>query len=702
LQNPTRLTAQNVRFLSGSTPSLFPSEDQGALFNKILIANRGEIACRVMRTAKKHGVKTVAIYSDADKNAMHVNMADEAYHIGPSDPSQSYLNIPKIIDVCKRSGAQGVHPGYGFLSENATFSDECENNGISFIGPTGNSMRMMASKSAAKILMTDANVPVVPGYHGEGQELEQLQQEAEKIGFPVLIKAVLGGGGKGMRIVEDAAELKVALELAQREAASSFGDSRILIEKYIRKPRHVEVQVFSDKHDNHVYLWDRDCSVQRRYQKIIEEAPAPGLDEDIRREMGQAAVNSARAVNYNGAGTVEFILDRETDKFYFMEMNTRLQVEHPVSEMITQQDLVLWQLKVAAGHPLPLNQDEIPRIGHSVESRIYAESPARDFMPGSGTISYLRTPTQDLPHVRVDTGIREGDTVSVFYDPMIAKLITWDTTRERAMQQMRRALASFRVSGLNTNISFLESLTRHQAFLDEDLDTGFIPRYKDDLFPPSKPTDDLHFALTSFATLLDNQKGGEEDPWGALDDLRVNHKHTHTFNFLDTNLEENQGVQVNLESQGQGKGYSITITRETSNEVVEYGHIDGFLNSDGYVDVVLNGKREKCSFKRNGDNFDLFMDEDRASLTFKPIDLGADDGSSGGSLLAPVTGVVKSVKVKKGDHVEKGDSLVVMSAMKMEFIVQAPSSGVVDSVLCLEGETVDENKQVVLMETKSE
>eukprot|EP00008_Paramoeba_atlantica_P008239 CAMPEP_0201479292 /NCGR_PEP_ID=MMETSP0151_2-20130828/3992_1 /ASSEMBLY_ACC=CAM_ASM_000257 /TAXON_ID=200890 /ORGANISM="Paramoeba atlantica, Strain 621/1 / CCAP 1560/9" /LENGTH=658 /DNA_ID=CAMNT_0047860701 /DNA_START=190 /DNA_END=2166 /DNA_ORIENTATION=+ len=653
-----------------------------------------------MKTARQSGIRTVAVYSDADRNSMHVEMADEAYHIGSPEPQKSYLNIEKILNVAKDSGAQGVHPGYGFLSENSTFSEECERNGITFIGPSGHSMNLMASKSAAKTLMQDASVPVVPGYHGEGQDIEQLAEEAEKIGFPVLIKAVLGGGGKGMRIVENMDQLKEAIDLAQREAASSFGDSRILIEKYIRKPRHVEVQVFSDKHDNHVYLWDRDCSVQRRYQKIIEEAPAPGLEESLRRQMGSAAVNAARAVQYTGAGTVEFILDRETDEFYFMEMNTRLQVEHPVTEMITGVDLVKWQFEIACGHPLPLSQEQIPLRGHAVESRIYAENPSKDFMPGSGTVSYLRTPSTSSS-VRIDTGIREGDTVSVFYDPMIAKLIVWDQNRHRAMQKMRKALDDFRVSGLSTNISFLKTLASHPSFLDVDIDTGFIPRHRDTLFPPEEATKDAHFAIGSLARSLSSQKNEKKGAWEQLNNMRVNHTHSRIYRFIDNNLSEDSSqreVEVKMETSENGS-YNITVSRSDS-KPVQFEGVTATLDSDGQLEVRLAGKKTVCSFKEQGDSLDLFLADDRTSLTFEPIKMGGGEDTWAGSLLAPVTGQVKSILVQKGDLVQKGQTLIIMSAMKMEFVVQAPSDGVVDTVLCLEGATVNENHQVVQLHTE--
>jgi 3-methylcrotonyl-CoA carboxylase alpha subunit len=417
------------------------------VFRKILIANRGEIACRVIRTARKMGVKTVAVYSDADRNALHVSTADEAVHIGPSAPRKSYLLAEKMIEACLQTGAEAVHPGYGFLSENAGFSRLCQENGIVFVGPPESAIVAMGSKSAAKTIMTEAGVPVLPGYHGEDQSPECLKQAAREIGYPVLLKAVAGGGGKGMRQVWHDRDFDEALAAARREAASSFADEDMLVEKYLASPRHVEFQVFCDQRRQAVHLFERDCSVQRRHQKIIEEAPAPGMTPQLRREMGEAAVRAARAIDYEGAGTVEFLLD-EDGSFYFMEMNTRLQVEHPVTEMITGQDLVEWQLRVAAGEDLPLNQEELSIDGHAFEARIYAEDPAAEFLPATGTVSYLQPPVES-EHVRVDTGVLQGDEVSVHYDPMIAKLIVWDESRDRALSRLAKALAEYRVSGLS-------------------------------------------------------------------------------------------------------------------------------------------------------------------------------------------------------------------------------------------------------------
>ncbi|SUX56291.1 acetyl-CoA carboxylase biotin carboxylase subunit [Chromobacterium vaccinii] len=453
------------------------------MFNKILIANRGEIACRVIKTARALGIATVAVYSDADADARFVKLADEAYRLGPAPAAESYLRADLILAIARQSGAQAVHPGYGFLSENEDFAAACEAAGIAFIGPPASAIAAMGSKSAAKALMEKAGVPLVPGYHGDDQDPAKLQQQADAIGYPVLIKASAGGGGKGMRIVEKSEDFAAALASCQREARASFGDDKVLVEKYLTKPRHVEIQVFADKLGGCVYLFERDCSVQRRHQKVLEEAPAPHLPQATREAMGQAAVAAARAVGYIGAGTVEFIMDVDTGKFYFMEMNTRLQVEHPVTEMITGQDLVAWQLAVAAGGELPLKQEQLAIRGHAIEARIYAEDPDKGFLPSTGTLIHLATPAESA-NVRIDTGVEQGDAISPFYDPMIAKLIVWGETREAALRQMDAALAQYRIVGLSSNVSFLRRIVNHPSFSSGQVDTGLIARHHDALLPP--------------------------------------------------------------------------------------------------------------------------------------------------------------------------------------------------------------------------
>jgi 3-methylcrotonyl-CoA carboxylase alpha subunit len=470
------------------------------MFNKVLIANRGEIACRVMLTARKMGLSTVAVYSDADRDALHVAMADEAVNIGPAPPRESYLDGAKIVEACKATGAEAVHPGYGFLSENADFARLCLENGIVFVGPPPCAIEAMGSKSAAKSIMEKAGVPLVPGYHEADQSPDRLGRAALEIGYPVLLKAVAGGGGKGMRMVSATTEFEEALAAARREAASSFGNDDMLVEKYLPRPRHVEVQVFCDRHGHAVYLFERDCSVQRRHQKVIEEAPAPGMTPELRQRMGEAAVLAARAIDYEGAGTVEFLLD-EDGAFYFMEMNTRLQVEHPVTEMITGQDLVEWQFRVASAEPLPLRQDQLEISGHAFEARIYAEDPDNGFLPATGLLTHLQPPRESR-HVRVDTGVLQGDEVSVYYDPMIAKLVTWDENRERALARLARALSEYRISGLSTNVSFLYNLATSRPFIDADLNTHFIEQHHELLFHTSDEAHVKDLPLASLYLLL--------------------------------------------------------------------------------------------------------------------------------------------------------------------------------------------------------
>ncbi|CAF3985399.1 unnamed protein product [Rotaria magnacalcarata] len=474
-------------------------------FSKILIANRGEIACRVIRTAKRLGLQSVAVFSDADRDALHVRMADEAIHIGPPQALQSYLRKDKIIEAAKRTNAQAIHPGYGFLSENYEFCTMCKENNLIFIGPPPNAIRDMGIKNLSKIIMHDANVPVIFGYHGDDQSEATLTTEAKKIGYPIMIKAVRGGGGKGMRIAFNEGEFLDKLNAAKSESRKSFNDEAVLLEKFIRRPRHVEVQVFGDMHKNYVYLFERDCSVQRRHQKIIEEAPAPGLDWSTRKKLGEAAVKAARAVGYVGAGTVEFIMD-ENQEFYFMEMNTRLQVEHPITEMITGTDLVEWQIKVAQGEVLPMKQDDIKLRGHAFEARIYAEEPENDFMPGSGRLSYLRTPpTGEDGKIRVETGVVEGDEVSVHYDPMIAKLVAWSSNRTSALQKLRHALQQYYVGGLKTNIPFLMSLCDNAQFQLGNVHTDFIKENRDALFHVQQITPTL--AVAAASTYIQSQLG---------------------------------------------------------------------------------------------------------------------------------------------------------------------------------------------------
>ncbi|HOM15217.1 MAG TPA: acetyl/propionyl/methylcrotonyl-CoA carboxylase subunit alpha, partial [Rubrivivax sp.] len=517
------------------------------MFSKILIANRGEIACRVIKTARRMGIATVAVYSEADANARHVRMADEAVLIGPPAASESYLRAERILEAAQASGAQAVHPGYGFLSENDGFADACAAAGIVFIGPPASAIRAMGSKSAAKALMAKAGVPLTPGYHGDNQDPAFLEAQARDIGFPVLIKASAGGGGKGMRRVDRAEDFAAALASCQREAKNAFGDDHVLVEKYVLQPRHIEIQVFGDTHGSCVYLFERDCSVQRRHQKVLEEAPAPGMTRERRAAMGQAAVDAAKAVGYVGAGTVEFIANPD-GSFYFMEMNTRLQVEHPVTEMITGLDLVEWQLRVAVGEPLPLRQDQLTIDGHAIEARIYAEDPDKGFLPSTGKLLHL-SPPAETEHVRVDTGVEQGDAITPHYDPMIAKLIVWDATREAALARMRQALAHYRVVGVANNVEFLSRLVAVPSFAHAELDTALIEREQANLFPAAAPVPDEVWLLAALAELqreaaAARQAADRDSPWRMLDGWRLNGRATRSLSLRHGDVLREVTVQV--------------------------------------------------------------------------------------------------------------------------------------------------------------
>jgi len=662
------------------------------MFNKILIANRGEIACRVIKTARKMGIKTVAVYSDADRDALHVSMADEAVRIGAAPARESYLLGDKIIAACKKVGAEAVHPGYGFLSENAAFSRMCKDNDIVFIGPPEQAIVAMGSKSAAKTIMSKAGVPVVPGYHGQDQSLENITAAAEKIGYPVLLKAIAGGGGKGMRLVAGADELEQAYAAVRREATSSFGNDELLIEKYLAQPRHVEFQVFCDQHDNAVYLFERDCSIQRRHQKVIEEAPAPGLSPDLRQQMGHAAVTAARAINYEGAGTIEFLLDQD-GSFYFMEMNTRLQVEHPVTEMITGQDLVEWQLRVAAGEPLPLRQEELHINGHAFEARVYAEDPDRDFMPATGTLEYLQAPGEDS-HVRVDTGVLQGDEISVYYDPMIAKLIVWDESRERALGRMTKALSEYHISGVATNISFLYNITSSRAFKQAKLDTGFIETNRATLFHTSLEDRMQDLPLASLFLLLRMEKmsaarASDPDPWSpwrAVNAWRLNEPGRHSGQLIMNGKE----YDVPVEEIGTLRNRRFRITAG-ERSVIASGELDG---NRLYADI--DGHRRRVVVVPHDDEFTLFSEQGAMRFALKQADYGNKDEAAGSdAFTAPMNGIIVQLLVEPGAEVKKGQAVIIMEAMKMEQTLFAPADGIITEFYFQAGDQVKGGVELV-------
>ncbi|MBT1074185.1 acetyl/propionyl/methylcrotonyl-CoA carboxylase subunit alpha [Geobacter grbiciae] len=662
------------------------------MFDTILIANRGEIACRVISTARRLGIRTVAVYSDTDADALHVTMADEAYHIGPAPARESYLRGDIILKVAARSGAQAIHPGYGFLSENAEFAEACAKTGVVFIGPPTGAIRAMGSKSAAKEIMEKAGVPLVPGYHGENQDPEFLGQEAKRIGFPVLIKASAGGGGKGMRAVREAAEFPDALASAKREAQASFGDDRVLLEKYLTKPRHVEIQVFADTHGNAVHLFERDCSIQRRHQKVLEEAPAPGMKPALRKKMGEAAVAAASAIGYVGAGTVEFLLD-EDGSFYFMEMNTRLQVEHPVTEMITGQDLVEWQLLVAAGAPLPCRQKDLAIGGHAIEARIYAEDPAREFLPSIGRLAHLRTPAESA-NVRIDTGVGQGGEVSIYYDPMIAKLIVWDTDRAGALRRLQKALADYQVVGVTTNIGFLGSVAAHPAFAAADLDTGFIERHRTDLFPDPHPASDRTLALASLDVLLRRTVEAKRtalasadpySPWHQTSGWRLNFDNHHDLHFLDGEKV------VTITVHYRAEGYLLALP---GGDLLVRGELD----AAGDILADLGGARVKATVVRHGATLTIMKGGRSHPLAIhNPYALSGDEEGAGGRLTAPMPGKVVAVMVEPGERVGKGRPLMILEAMKMEHTIAAPRDGLVARLNFTVGSLVSDGAELLAL-----
>ncbi|XP_017101018.2 methylcrotonoyl-CoA carboxylase subunit alpha, mitochondrial [Drosophila bipectinata] len=683
-----RSVGANARcFATEATPKVRP-------INKILISNRGEIACRVIRTARKLGVRTVAVFSDPDEKSLHTQLADEAYRVGEAASSASYLRGEHILEIAKQSGAQAIHPGYGFLSESVEFAELCQREGVIFMGPPSSAIRDMGIKSTSKAIMAAAGVPIINGYHGDDQSDECLQREAKAIGFPLMIKAVRGGGGKGMRIAENPEDFLSALNSARTESQKSFGDSSVLLERYVRSPRHVEVQVFADQYGDAVYLWERDCSVQRRHQKIIEEAPAPGLSEELRRELGEAAVRAAKAVGYVGAGTVEFILDKEDLSFHFMEMNTRLQVEHPISEMITGTDLVEWQIRVAAGERLPLKQEQITRNGHAFEARIYAENPRGGFLPGAGPLRYLSTPHPSA-EVRVETGVREGDEVSVHYDPMIAKLVVWGENRSQALNSLIARLREYHISGLDTNINFLIDLASHPEFQLANVHTGFIDEHFDSLFPPIVISQQqvsqaaLALVFNELQAAFSNSNGSQ-DPFSSAANARLNYALIRTYNLRANDKVYSVAVKYD------GEDVQVQVD-DGSWQVIKAQRVEDGVR----LKIRANIDNNISTYNANidGASISLFLESGKVDFELvqpKFLSAQVDQLGGGGSrVVAPMPGVLEKVLVKPGDQVKKGDSLAVLIAMKMEHILKAPKDATVKSIGGAEGDNVAKGAAVI-------
>jgi len=648
------------------------------MIKKILIANRGEIACRVIKTAKMMGISTVAVYSEVDANALHVKQADEAVCIGPAPSKDSYLRGDLIIQKAKELNVDAIHPGYGFLSENAKFAEACAHNGIIFIGPTIEAIKAMGSKSAAKQIMQAAGVPLVPGYHGDDQNPDLIKQSANDMGYPVLLKATAGGGGKGMRQVWSEAEFEDALAAAKREAMSSFSDDKMLVEKYLTEPRHVEIQVFCDNHKNGVYLFERDCSIQRRHQKVIEEAPAPNMSTELRAHMGEAALKAAFAINYSGAGTVEFLLDTD-GSFYFMEMNTRLQVEHPVTEMITGEDLVEWQIRVANNEKLPKTQTQLKMHGHSFEARIYAEDPNNDFLPETGTLRLLKTPITNA-NVRVDTGVEQGDEVSIYYDPMIAKLVVWDETREKALSRLETCLQHYAIGGVTTNIDYLRRIAGSTPFKQAQLTTDFIERHNDSISTATTVEVNAYLPAIALGYLLSEQAGSNysshNTPWDIHDSYRSNTVHLESIQLIVNN-----------------KLHTINTTMNSANhwtlDTAEKQHLVSGSITDDVLACTLNGVKTKLPIMFHDTEISLFTPQGMLTAQMQGADLGEigeDDHAN--AVVAPMNGTVVALLVKAGDKVEKGQPLIIVEAMKMEHSIKAPYAGIVAECFFNKGDLV--------------
>lgn len=671
--------------------------------DKLLIANRGEIACRIIRTSKRLGVKTVAVYSDADKNSLHVSLADEAFAIGPATAALSYLKGEKLLEVAKISGCQAIHPGYGFLSENVEFAENCQKENIIFIGPPATAIRDMGIKSTSKAIMAAAGVPIIVGYHGEDQSIETLKKEARRIGFPVMIKAVRGGGGKGMRIAYTEEDFEEALESAKTESQKAFGDSVVLLEKFVTEPRHVEVQVFADTHGNAVHLFERDCSVQRRHQKIIEEAPAPGLSPELRNELGLAAVRAAKAVNYVGAGTVEFILDKKSHAFHFMEMNTRLQVEHPITEMITGTDLVEWQIKVASGEKLPLSQENINLKGHAFEARIYAEDPRGGFLPGAGHLSYLSTP-EASEDTRIETGVREGDEVSVHYDPMIAKLVVWGKDRDEALSKLKAKLREYNIAGLETNVNFLLDLASHPEFMVGNVHTNFIKDHYETLFRKEEPSE-AQICQASLATVLLDKE---------LEDLdSISRRDQYNPFIVESNFRINYQGEKNVKLRFKDDDLLVKIKFNDSNNLsiscddgktwhAAFGNISQ-VNNGRILNSTIDGVKCKSRIYRNEEILVIFDQTGKIQFSLPQPSYVTEEAEESSTALAnkavaPMPGVLDKLLVKAGDIVKKGDSLFILIAMKMEYIVKASRDAKIEKVNFGVGDNVPKDSTIIQFE----
>jgi 3-methylcrotonyl-CoA carboxylase alpha subunit len=662
------------------------SQAQYRRFRTLLIANRGEIACRVIRTARAMGLRTVAVYSEADRGAMHVAMADEAVLLGPARARDSYLNIERVIEAARKAGAEGVHPGYGFLSENAEFAQGCADAGLVFVGPTAAMMTAMGSKSGSKALMEKAGVPLVPGYHGEAQDEATLSKAAGKIGFPILVKASAGGGGRGMRVVRAAAELGPAVVSAKREAKAAFGDDRMLIEKYVDTPRHIEVQVIGDSHGNLLSLFERECTLQRRHQKVIEEAPSPTLNAKQREAVCAAARKAAGAVNYVGAGTIEFVSDGKD--VFFIEMNTRLQVEHPVTELITGINLVEWQLRVAFGEKLPLTQDQIKLDGHAIEARVYAENPAKNFMPSVGRIKTWRTP-ESTDGLRIDDGYREGDAVSPYYDAMLAKVIAWAPTRQAAIDRLNRALEETDVRGVVTNIPFLSALVTHPDVRANAIDTGFIERELKNLTPAAPVPGELELGAAVAAILADEQnaaRGEAHSPWRTFGWMPVGRRQ-RVFSFR----------------QGQGAEHKVTLQYGNGPSALTIGErefgFDYSLNNRGEIDLTLDGAISRVVAVLEGHELYLRTRHGRFDLHWvDPFGGETEEQVGEDKIVAPLPGTVVALLAEVGATLEKGAPILTLEVMKMEQTLRAPYAGVLKKIKCKVGDIVGEGVELAEIE----